>query len=38
MGKPVAIENLSLDGVMEAPGRPDEDVRGGFTHGGWATA
>ncbi|HEY7342734.1 MAG TPA: hypothetical protein VH591_17805 [Ktedonobacterales bacterium] len=21
---------------MQAPGRPDEDIRGGFTHGGWA--
>ena len=30
------IENLSLDGVMQAPGRPDEDERDGFAHGGWA--
>lgn len=27
--------SLSLDGVMQAPRRPDEDVRGGFPHGGW---
>lgn len=32
------VENVSLDGVMQAPGRPDEDPRGGFVHGGWATA
>jgi dihydrofolate reductase len=29
---------VSLDGVMQAPGRPDEDRRGGFEHGGWAAA
>jgi dihydrofolate reductase len=34
--KIVVFENLTLDGVMQAPGRPDEDPRGGFAHGGWA--
>lgn len=28
--------SLSLDGVIQAPGRPDEDPRGDFAHGGWA--
>ncbi len=36
MSKVVVTENLTLDGVMQAPARPDEDVRGGFEHGGWA--
>jgi len=35
MSKIVAFENLTLDGGMQAPGRPDEDRRGGFEHGGW---
>lgn len=35
MRKITVINNLSLDGVMQAPGRPDEDTRGGFRHGGW---
>jgi dihydrofolate reductase len=35
--KIVVINNVSLDGVMQAPGRADEDTRGGFAHGGWAS-
>jgi dihydrofolate reductase len=36
MGRVVVVENVTLDGVMQAPGRPDEDRRGGFARGGWA--
>ena len=35
MSKIVAFIHLTLDGVMQAPGRPDEDCRDGFEHGGW---
>jgi dihydrofolate reductase len=35
MGKVIVFMNLTLDGVMQAPARPDEDRRGGFEHGGW---
>jgi dihydrofolate reductase len=36
MSKVVVFNSLTLDGVMQAPGRPDEDRRGGFERGGWA--
>ncbi len=36
MRKIIAITQLTLDGVMQAPGGPEEDPSNGFTHGGWA--
>ncbi|SCL20487.1 Dihydrofolate reductase [Micromonospora rhizosphaerae] len=33
--KLVVVEWMSLDGVVQAPGAPDEDRSGGFAHGGW---
>lgn len=36
MSKVVVNMSLTLDGVMQAPGRADEDTRDGFQHGGWA--
>jgi dihydrofolate reductase len=35
MRKLIVSEFVSLDGVMQAPGGPDEDRDGGFAHGGW---
>jgi dihydrofolate reductase len=36
MRKITAITQVTLDGVMQAPGGPEDDPRNGFTHGGWA--
>ena len=38
MRKIVAVEHLSLDGVMQSPGAANEDTRGEFSQGGWAAA
>src|SRR5438132_14153131 len=35
MGKLIVTEFVTLDGVAQAPGAPEEDHDGGFTHGGW---
>jgi dihydrofolate reductase len=37
MAKIIVINHLTLDGVMQSPGRRDEDTRGGFAHGGWGS-
>ena len=37
MRKLIVSEFVSLDGVMQAPGGKDEDLDGGFEHGGWTT-
>ncbi|MBZ4189172.1 dihydrofolate reductase family protein [Niabella beijingensis] len=38
MRKIIISEMISLDGVMQAPGGPEEDVSGGFNYGGWTAA
>lgn len=35
MRRVVVVEWMTLDGVVQAPGQPDEDRDGGFEHGGW---
>ncbi len=35
MRKLIVSQFISLDGVIQAPGGPDEDRDGGFAHGGW---
>jgi dihydrofolate reductase len=36
VAKVIVMNHVTLDGVMQGPGRPDEDTRGGFTQGGWS--
>jgi dihydrofolate reductase len=36
MGKLVINAQMSLDGIVQGPGAPDEDTSGGFQQGGWA--
>jgi len=35
MGKIIVISMITLDGVMQSPGAPEEDTSGGFKYGGW---
>jgi dihydrofolate reductase len=36
MRKLIVLEHISLDGVIQAPGGPEEDPSDGFAYGGWA--
>jgi dihydrofolate reductase len=36
MRKIIVLEHISLDGVIQAPGGPEEDTSGGFAYGGWS--
>lgn len=38
MRKVIVLEHISLDGVIQGPGGPEEDTSGGFAHGGWIAA
>lgn len=35
MRKVIVLSSVSLDGVIQAPGSPEEDTSGGFAYGGW---
>ena len=35
MRRVIVLEHISLDGVIQAPGGPEEDTSGGFPYGGW---
>jgi len=35
MRKIIVLSMITLDGVMQAPGGPEEDTAGGFQYGGW---
>ena len=36
MSKIIVLEHISVDGVIQAPGGPEEDTSDGFAYGGWA--
>ena len=38
MRKIIVFEHISLDGIIQAPGGPEEDTSGGFVHGGWISS
>ena len=38
MRKITVLEHITLDGVIQAGGGPDEDTSGGFAYGGWCAA